>query len=248
MVLPRRLISGHSDRPCRSGEGVGVSWPLSRYLAVASRDLRSRLVRRALRAGVEPPIGFLTKTEAYLDLLLKWNRRINLTALPLDPPSDEALDRLAVEPLVAARQLRAAERLAMDVGSGGGSPGIPLHLAQPDLRLILVEVKVRKSAFLREVVRQLSLDAVTVENRRFEELLARSDLLEAVDVVTIRAVRPSAALWNTVQAFLRPGGRVFWFGSSAPASMPSAGSRLVAAGEVPLVPSIGSRLTILEKL
>jgi len=214
---------------------------------VASRDFRARLGRRARRVGVEPSVGFLTKIEAYYELLLKWNKRINLTGLPLDPPSDEAIDRLFVEPLVAAKHLSSRDRLCVDVGSGGGSPAIPLHLAKPGLRLVLVEVKVRKSAFLREVVRQLELVDVEVENRRFEELLARADLLESADLVTLRAVRPDSRLWNTIQAFLRPGGRVFWFGSPG-------GGRLV---EVPmlseaerfsLVPSLGSQLIAMSKL
>jgi 16S rRNA (guanine527-N7)-methyltransferase len=195
---------------------------------------------------VDPPLGFVTQTEAYLTLLLKWNRRINLTALPLDPPSDEAIDRLIIEPLVASRQVKDTDRLCIDVGSGGGSPGIPFHLACPAVALVLVEVKVRKSAFLREVVRQLGLENVEVENRRFEELLARSDLLESADIVTVRAVRPNVGLWNTVQAFLRPGGRVLWFGSSG-GDRPVEAPLLVQEKVVPLVPSLGSELVILGK-
>jgi len=213
---------------------------------VASRDFRSRLVRRAKRSGVDVDLGVITKLEAYFEILSKWNKRINLTGLPLEPPSDETIDRLFLEPLAAARHVVPGDELCLDVGSGGGSPGIPFHLANPRVRLVLVEVKVRKSAFLREVVRQLALTNVEVENRRFEELLARADLLESVDIVTLRAVRPDARLWNTVQAFLRPGGRVFWFDSS------DGGRRvdvpmLVEADRVPLVPALGSRLTILRK-
>ncbi|HUF46716.1 MAG TPA: RsmG family class I SAM-dependent methyltransferase [Vicinamibacterales bacterium] len=193
-----------------------------------------------------PPPRYLPKIEAYFDLLSKWNRRINLTSLPLDPPSDEAIDRLVIEPLVAAGQVRPADRLCVDLGSGGGSPGVPLHLATPWVRLVLVEVKVRKSAFLREVARQLGLGTVEVENSRFEELLARSDLLEAADLVTFRAVRPDRALWNTVQAFLKPGGRALWFtsGGSLPAfEIPM----LSMVAKVSLVRATGSELVVLEK-
>jgi 16S rRNA (guanine527-N7)-methyltransferase len=195
---------------------------------------------------VEPPAALITQVESYLGLLHKWNRRINLTALPLDPPSDEAIDRLIVEPLVAARQVEPSDRLCIDVGSGGGSPGIPFHLAQPGVRVILVEVKVRKSAFLREAIRQLGLRDVEVENRRFEELLARTDLLESADLVTLRAVRPSAGLWNTVQAFLRPGGRSLWFGSSG-SDRPVEAPLLSEVRRVPLVPALGSQMVVLAK-
>jgi len=213
---------------------------------VASRDFRSRLTRRARRAGVEISPGALEALQRYFELLRKWNRRINLTALPLDPASDEALDRLLVEPLVAARQVQPGDRTCLDVGSGGGSPGIPFRLVSPGLRLVLVESKVRKSAFLREVVRQLELVDVEVDNRRFEELLARADLLEATDLVTLRAVRPDAKLWNTVQAFLRPGGRVLWFGSTDSTKL-KALPLLSETARVPLAPALGSHLTVLTK-
>lgn len=211
-----------------------------------SRDFKSRLSRRARRAGVGVPPGAVESLETYFELLRKWNRRINLTALPLDPPSDEALDRLFVEPLVAAQQVQPEDRTCIDVGSGGGSPGIPFSLASPNIRMILVESKVRKSAFLREVVRQLGLSEVAVDNRRFEELLARSELLEATDLLTLRAVRPDLKLWNTVQAFLRPGGRVLWFGSSGGTRVEGV-PLLVETERVPLAPTLGSYLMVLKK-
>jgi 16S rRNA (guanine(527)-N(7))-methyltransferase RsmG len=182
---------------------------------VAKRQTATRIVRRARRAGVDVPETLLSSLEHYLALLARWNQRINLTALPLEPPSDEAVDRLVVEPLVAVRRLRPEDRLAVDIGSGGGSPSIPMRLAAPALRFVLVEVKVRKAAFLREAARELALDGVEVENRRFEELLARSDLHEAADVVTLRAVRADRRLWRGFEAVLRPGGRVFWFSSGS---------------------------------
>jgi 16S rRNA (guanine527-N7)-methyltransferase len=174
-------------------------------------------VRRLVRAGCTLPAGVVDGLVGYLDLLGRWNRRINLTSLGLEPITDEAIDRLLVEPALASRHVLSNERLAIDIGSGGGSPAIPLRLCVPDLRMVLVEVKVRKAAFLREAVRQLALANVEVENRRFEELLARTDLHEGADLVTLRAVRADRRLWTTILAFLRPGGRVFWFGGMAAA-------------------------------
>lgn len=185
---------------------------------------------------------------AYLELLGRWNQRINLTAFELDPPSDDAIDRLLVEPLMAARRLLPGDRLVIDVGSGGGSPAIPLKLSVPVLRMVLVEAKVRKSAFLREAIRQLSLEHVEVENRPFEELLSRSDLHEAADVVTIRAVRADTRLWTGGQAFLKPGGRVFWFASASPSLERDVLLPLVLTSDEALIPSKGSHLRILSKL
>jgi 16S rRNA (guanine527-N7)-methyltransferase len=106
----------------------------------------------------------------------------------------------------------AQDRLAIDVGSGGGSPAIPMKIAAPALRMVLVESRVRKCAFLREAVRELRLTAVEVENERLETLAARSDFREAADLVSIRAVALSDELWGSIRPLVRHGGRVFWFG------------------------------------
>jgi 16S rRNA (guanine527-N7)-methyltransferase len=137
---------------------------------------------------------------------------MNLTAFNLDPPGDDAIDRLLIEPLVAAKHVDASDRMAVDVGSGGGSPAIPIHLAARHLRTVMVESRAKKSAFLREAVRTLELGAVEIANCRLEELAARGGLRASVDLVTIRAVGPSDELWSDIRGLLRPGGRVFWFG------------------------------------
>lgn len=208
----------------------------------------ARIGARAQRAGVtvSPILG--VSLAAYLELLARWNGKINLTALDVDGPSDEAIDRLIIEPLVAAEHIRPSETFCIDVGSGGGSPAIPLKLAVPRLRVMLVEAKVRKSAFLREAVRQLGLSSVEVENRRFEELLGRAGLIESADLVTIRAVRVDRTLLGGIAGLLRPGGRLFWFDSSG-----SAGPRLLpdglqAAPAEPLIPALGSTLRIVCKI
>jgi 16S rRNA (guanine527-N7)-methyltransferase len=181
---------------------------------------------------------------AYLELLAKWNRKINLTAFALEKPSDEAIDRLLIEPLAASRNVRRGDLLAIDLGSGGGSPGIPLALAVPHLRLVLVEVKTRKAVFLRESLRVLSLwDRVEVENRRFEELLSTVELNEAADLVTFRAVRADPAVWATIAGLLQPMGRVFWFGGLV--SVTSAPFHLVSREA--LTPASGGTLAILSR-
>lgn len=159
------------------------------------------------------PDATLDQLAAYLAVLAQWNQRINLTAFALASPTDDAIDRLLVEPLVAARQILDSDRLLIDIGSGGGSPAIPLRIAAPWLRVVLVESKVRKCAFLREAVRTIGLANVDVENRRAEDLL--DDLGATADVVTIRAVRADAELWATTEGLLKSGGRVFWFTTAA---------------------------------
>lgn len=189
---------------------------------MSAKRLRDRIIRRARHAGVEVSADLLDGLESYYRELERWNRRINLTAFELpDDGSDEAVDRLLVEPLVAARHIPSGATSLLDIGSGGGSPAIPMKLARPELALTMVEVKVRKSVFLRQVARLLELKNADVQNVRFEELLTRPDLHEAIDVVSVRAVRLDAATLRGLQAFLKPGGQLFSLtSSSAPEAPP----------------------------
>jgi len=120
---------------------------------VTSREFRDRLIRRARRAKIAVAPETADVLEEYFRLLDRWNAKINLTALPLRPPTDETFDRLFVEPLAAARFLPNEPDVWLDLGSGGGSPAIPLKAVRPKLKLTMVESKVRKAAFLREAVR-----------------------------------------------------------------------------------------------
>jgi 16S rRNA (guanine527-N7)-methyltransferase len=215
---------------------------------VAPIAFRTRLTRRATKAGAFLTAGVTDKLVAYYELLERWNRKINLTAL--DDP-DAAIDRLLLEPVLAARHLPAGNRVQlMDIGSGGGSPAIPLTLASPSpTDLTMVEVKARKSAFLRESIRSLGLTSARVENSRFEELLAKPELHEQFDALSVRAVRLEPRMLMTLQAFLRPGGTMLLFrGPSGPEQSTSVMPPLEWVATVPLVPALGSRLSILRKL
>lgn len=212
---------------------------------MAQRDFTTRLQRRAGRVGLSVGDDLAARLDTYYSLLSRWNEKINLTSLS-NP--DEAIDRLVLEPLAAARFVHQGAFRLMDIGSGGGSPAIPLRLALPWLALTMVEAKARKAAFLREAVRRLELPDARVESARAEELLTRADLHEAFDVLTVRAVRVEARVLNTMQAFLAPGGQLLLFrGPSGPVTPPAIVPPLEWQGTHPLVESLQSRLTILEK-
>ena len=211
---------------------------------MAPRDFSTRLARRASRVGLFLNDELVEKIETFYALLFRWNQKINLTSLA-DP--DEAIDRLLLEPLLAARYVPASAARFMDIGSGGGSPAIPLKLALPTLQLTMVEAKVRKSAFLRDAARQLGLMATDVETTRVEELLARPQLHEAFDFISMRAVRIEMRMLNTMQAFLRPGGHVLLFrGPHGPAE-PLVVPPLRWVDTYPLVEALQSRATLLQK-
>ena len=204
-------------------------------------DFRARLRQRA-GAGLtlEPPI--LSRLEAYHRLLTHWNRRINLTSLQLDPISEQALDRLFVEPLVAAKYIPDVSLDWFDLGSGGGSPAFPIRIVRPSARLTLIEARSRKAAFLREVARELELAGVEVVNERLEAITSREALGASADLVTVRAVKADQALGKTVRHILRDDGRLLLFSTPGAANtlriaglIQSTSSRLAAAGHAELL-------------
>jgi 16S rRNA (guanine527-N7)-methyltransferase len=163
-------------------------------------------------AGIPVADDVVARNAAYLTLLAKWNARMNLTAFDLAHPTDAAVDRLIVEPVQAAATVRPDDRVMIDIGSGGGSPAFPFLIAAPhELRAVLIEARTRRSGFLREAGRVLALPQVRVDTARFDEEWCRTRLSTAVDIVTLRAVRPDASLWQAIAAATRTGSRVVWF-------------------------------------
>ena len=181
---------------------------------------------------------------AYVDLLRRWNAKLNLTRLDRDAAG---LTRLVIEPLAAVPHLPVSGSL-IDIGSGGGSPAIPLKLANPDLALRMVEARQRKVAFLREAIRHLDLDRAEVLAERFEALLARADLRGAHDALTVRGVRLDTPAARGLPSLVAPGGRLLLFrGPEASDAWMDAAGDAVLEAEVSLPPASGSRLVVLRR-
>ena len=139
---------------------------------------------------------------SYLDLLLKWNARINLTAVRAP---EEIVARHFGESLFAARLLfphSATVQSVLDIGSGAGFPGLLLKIWAPALDVTLVESNQRKAVFLREVVRAFGLTDVQVSSDRAEKLSIQADL------VTFRAVEHFEQILPVAHKLTMPGGRM----------------------------------------
>ena len=208
--------------------------------------LSSRISTRFSELGVALSEAEHRLLSEYLWLLAKWNSKINLTALPVESGENTAIDRLLAEPFIASRLVTDTDRLCVDLGSGGGSPAFPLKIGAPHLRMVLVESKERKSAFLREVARSLTLADIDVRTTRFEVLRAQPDLADLADIVSFRAVRADQGLWGTVSGLLKSGGRVFWFGGELTAG-DRLGPSLSHVATHPLGLGETSRLVVLKK-
>ena len=142
-----------------------------------------------LQPYLTPPPSLLPQLSAYLDLLLKWNARTNLTAIR-DP--EEIVRRHFGESLFAAQHLGPPEQLPntlLDLGSGAGFPGLPIALLHPEIRITLAESQNKKSTFLREAVRTLGLQNVEIWPARAESMPPTRQF----HTVTMRAVDNMAA-------------------------------------------------------
>jgi 16S rRNA (guanine(527)-N(7))-methyltransferase RsmG len=177
-------------------------------------DFKGQLLARVRLANIpSPSAADLDKLEAYFDLLVHWNRKINLTSLPLEPPTDQAIDRLFVESLAAAPLVGRDVTKWYDLGSGGGSPAIPLQIVRAVPHLLMVESRERKAAFLSEVTRQLDLRGAYVLALRIESLVEDHRRASSADLITVRAVKLSAPLFSQLDTLLRVGGQAILFGA-----------------------------------
>jgi 16S rRNA (guanine527-N7)-methyltransferase len=156
--------------------------------------------------GEEPAVLSPTQLQhisTYIDLLLRWNARINLTAIR-DP--EEIVTRHFGESLFAACHLfhvgDPVGTAVADLGSGAGFPGIPMKLWAPDISMTLIESDHKKATFLREVVRSLTLTDINIQNTRAE------DLLQTYEVVTLRAVERFTEALPVAARLLAPNGRL----------------------------------------
>jgi len=143
----------------------------------------------------------LVALATYLDLLMRWNQRINLTAVR---SPEEVVTRHFGESIFAAEKLlpRDEEVEVSDVGSGAGFPGLPLKIARPKARVTLVEAHGKKATFLKEVARATKLNGIEVVARRAE------DLDRQFDITTLRAVERFAEVLPIAARLVRTGGRI----------------------------------------
>ena len=138
----------------------------------------------------------LGKFESYLALLLRWNLRVNLTAIR---DQDGILKRHFVESIACAKALPSGITTLLDLGSGGGFPGIPIALCRPEISVTLAESQGKKAAFLQETVRTLQVGAVVYAGRA-------ENLKSSFDCVALRAVDRMEEAVHTASGLIAPGG------------------------------------------
>lgn len=160
--------------------------------------LAGQLSAGVVALGIEVSPEAQKKLLAYLELMAKWNRVYNLTALrnPAEWVTHHLLDSLSVLPHVRGP-------VVVDVGSGAGFPGLVLAMVRPDWRIVSVEAVDKKAAFQRQAAAELALTNVQVEGRRVEEVVLET----GADTVVARAFSSLADFVNLTRHLLKPGGQ-----------------------------------------
>jgi len=161
-------------------------------------SLSEQLTEGAACLGIELALPARQKLLDYLQLLEKWNRVYRLTAIAdsAQAVSHHLLDSLAVLPFVGGTPL-------LDVGSGGGMPGIPLAIVRPELQVVLVDSNSKKAAFLQQAAIELALGNLAVHCRRVEALQPSGRFA----AITARAFADLGTLVSSSRHLLRTGGR-----------------------------------------
>ena len=146
----------------------------------------------------------------YMNLLIEWNKKINLTAIvePKDIILKHFIDSLTIE-----KYIKKGENI-IDVGTGAGFPGIPLKIAREDLKITLADSLNKRINFLNEVINKLNLKDIETIHTRAEELGKNKKYREKFDVATSRAVANMSTLSEYLIPFVKVKGRCICMKSS----------------------------------
>jgi 16S rRNA (guanine527-N7)-methyltransferase len=151
--------------------------------------------------------------ETYIDLLLKWNEKMNLTGIY---DRTHIMNTLVLDSLACLEFIPQSGNL-LDIGSGAGIPGIIIKIFRPELRTYLIEPRLKRSVFLKEAIRTLDLKKTIVLDTPFDVVHQPGNLSPAsIDVITIRAVRLDSNLINGAKKLLISGGYFLLFSYLSP--------------------------------
>jgi len=204
--------------------------------------------REALRLGAESlgcPLDdrAIDRLLAYRDLIARWNKVYNLTAVrdPAQMLTQHLLDSLAIVAPLRAHTGGAPTRV-LDVGSGGGLPGVVLAIAAPELQITCVDAVAKKATFVRQVAAELGLPNLLARHSRVEQLRE-----PGFDIVTSRAFASLVDFTSLTRALLAPGHGV-WLAMKGPqveaelAELAQHSPNILVAGQAPLdVPGLGAQ-------
>ena len=177
-------------------------------MAIAAEIQANLLATGAKALGIRLSETQTSRFVRYYDELARWNERVNLTSITEweAVQSRHFLDSLSAAQALSPQMLQSGSFI--DVGSGGGFPGLPLKLAFPGMRGTLLEATAKKTAFLAHLSEILELEDISVRTGRAETLAHEAEMREAFDMALARAVAEVATLAELTLPFVRVGGIV----------------------------------------
>ena len=154
--------------------------------------------------GVRFSVKQIEQFFEYMNLLIEWNEKMNLTAIT-EP--DEIILKHFIDSITILKELEDGSKL-VDVGTGAGFPGIPLSIMNPTLKITLVDSLNKRLIFLQEVVNKLKLENIEIVHARAEEFGQNKKYREQFDISTSRAVANLATLSEYLIPLVKIGGKV----------------------------------------
>ena len=174
-------------------------------------DFKKEIKERAVQFGVDLSEKQQEAFYQYMQLLIEWNQKMNLTAItePEEILTKHFIDSISIIPYIQE------EKNILDIGTGAGFPGIPLKIVLPQNSFILLDSLNKRINFLKEVIRSLQLENIEAIHGRAEEFCKLKQKRENYDIVTSRAVAKLNVLLEYMLPFVKIGGKCICMKSSA---------------------------------
>ena len=139
----------------------------------------------------------------YMNLILEWNEKVNLTAIK---DEKEFIVKHFIDSLTTDYFVKDSKRI-LDIGTGAGFPGIPIKINNPDINVTLIDSVNKKIMVLNDVIEKLGLEKIEALHVRAEELARENDYREKFDIVTTRAVSNLSTISEYMLPFVKIGGK-----------------------------------------
>jgi len=181
-------------------------------MEIGSKEWQQLIIDGAKRFEIHIDQNTIEQFAVHAEQLLKWNRKINLTAVT--NPKDVAIKHF-VDSIIPSCKITPGAKI-LDVGSGGGFPGIPLKILMPSLSVLLIDASRKKVSFLKHVIRTLKLENIEARQLRAEDLAKQSAACNSFDIIISRALASTEKYVAMAEPLLAKDGVVIDMKGSAP--------------------------------
>ena len=166
-------------------------------------EFKIKMNKYAINLGIELSENQIDKFYKYMNLLLEWNEKINLTAIV---DKDEIILKHFIDSITISKHIPSGTKI-IDIGTGAGFPGIPLNIIRDDVDIVLLDSLQKRINFLDIVIKELDLKKIDTVHSRVEELAKNKKYREKFDIATSRAVANLSTLSEYMIPLVKVGGQ-----------------------------------------